>query len=323
MLVAVKEIKDTSPTDATVVDFILEIALLSQLNHPNIMRFWRGSIDSHNGTRSLLMVTEYLKLGGLSRLLHGHGGTPMPNPLELPQALSLALGVARGVQYLYTQRVLHLDLKSPNVLIGLPWTAKLCDFGVAKIRGDHTLVHSTLPGVSPVWAAPEMYDDKCAGLTEKADVYSFAIIFFEVLTKKLPFQEVPPKQLPALKEAGALPQIPPDVPEDCAQLIRDCCGLAPGSRPKMSGGIARLVEIAEDRNIVLSEVTPPEFITSMLAEPQPSKKGIEANEPDAASQLITLDAKQMELNMEVAELQRSIKEVRSKMAELSVSLTGG
>lgn len=85
--VAVKEIKDTTPTDADVVDFILEIALLSQLNHPNIVRFWRGCTEVHGGTRSLLMVTEYVKQGGLSRLLHGHGGAALPEPLTLSQAL--------------------------------------------------------------------------------------------------------------------------------------------------------------------------------------------------------------------------------------------
>merc|ERR1719506_2073218 len=71
-------------------------------------------------------------------------------------------------------RVLHLDMKSPNVLIASPWRAVLCDFGLAKIR-EQTVVNTTLGGVSPVWAAPEMFapDKADIKVTEKADVYSF------------------------------------------------------------------------------------------------------------------------------------------------------
>lgn len=107
--------------------------------------------------------------------MHGHGGPALPDPLTLPQSLSFALDVARGVQYLHSQRILHLDLKSPNVLCAPVWTAKLCDFGLAKMRGEATYVQSTIQGVSPVWAPPEMFDHWNGGLTEKADVYSFAV----------------------------------------------------------------------------------------------------------------------------------------------------
>lgn len=60
------ELQDNSPNDGDVMDFFLEIAMLSQLNHPNIVRFWRGSTEMHAGSRSLLMVTEYIKQGGLT-----------------------------------------------------------------------------------------------------------------------------------------------------------------------------------------------------------------------------------------------------------------
>eukprot|EP00927_Polykrikos_kofoidii_P079227 TRINITY_DN76004_c0_g1_i1.p1 TRINITY_DN76004_c0_g1~~TRINITY_DN76004_c0_g1_i1.p1 ORF type:complete len:1072 (-),score=193.61 TRINITY_DN76004_c0_g1_i1:118-3333(-) len=318
MRVAVKEIKDTTPTDLEVVDFTLEIALLSQLNHPNILRFWRGSIEIHASNRSLLMVTEYVKQGGLSRLLHGHGGPALPEPLTLPQALSFGLDIARGVQYLHGHRILHLDLKSPNVLCALPWTAKLCDFGLAKIRGEQTFVQSTLQGVSPVWAPPEMFDDRVGGLTEKADVYSFAVIFFELLTKKVPFQEVTQVQLPTLKISGHLPRFPASVPEDCVQLMRQCCSGRPGGRPPMSAVVARLREVAVERGIHLAEVKPPAaFLRSDGGHEQRTREA----EEKAARRLVEVDAESSILRAEIGDLQRRIEKVRLRGAELAAEAT--
>lgn len=318
--VAVKEIKDTNPTDAEVVDFMLEIALLSTLNHPNIVRFWRGCSEMRSGGRSLLMVTEYVRQGGLSRLLHGHDGPALPEPLTLPQALVLALDIARGVQYLHSQRILHLDLKSPNVLVARPWTAKLCDFGLAKIRGEHTMVQSTLQGVSPVWAPPEMFDDKDAGLTEKADVYSFAIIYFELLTKRVPFQECSSMQLPALKLQGQLPQIPVQVPEDCAALVRQCCAAKPPSRPSMSGVVARLKEIAQSRGLQLADVKPP---VALLREADSQERLAKEREDVAAQKLVELDGQRAQLRTELNQLQQKLEAVRRHAAELAAATSGG
>ncbi|CAE7465806.1 SIS8 [Symbiodinium sp. CCMP2592] len=313
--VAVKEMKDSSraPSDADVVDFLLEIAMLSQLNHPNIVRFWRGSTEMHSGSRSLLMVTEYIKQGGLSRLLHGHGGPALPDPLTLGQSLSFALDVARGVQYLHGQRILHLDLKSPNVLCAPVWTAKLCDFGLAKMRGEATYVQSTLQGVSPVWAPPEMFDNKSGGLTEKADVYSFAVIFFELLTKQVPFAEVSSAKLPAAKAAGQLPRIPNSVPADCAELILQCCAANLLGRPSMSGAAARVREIAQSHEIQLAEVKPP---AALLRFDDDQERRVQEAEDAAAKTLIDVDKQRAHLRMDLSELHRQIEIARKQAAEL-------
>ena len=66
------------------------------------------------------------------------------------------MAISRGVAYLHDVGVLHLDMKSPNVLLNSAFQAKLCDFGLAKVR-EQVGVHTTLRGVSPVWAPPEMF----------------------------------------------------------------------------------------------------------------------------------------------------------------------
>merc|ERR1712190_540084 len=93
---------------------------------------------------------------------------------------------------------------------------------------------TTLRGVSPIWAPPEMFDDRAGSMNEKADVYSFGIVFFELLCRQLPFQEVSQRNLPKAKFEGILPQVPKDVPDDCANLVRSCCAHKPTARPSMS-----------------------------------------------------------------------------------------
>lgn len=317
--VAIKEIKGTTPTDAEVVDFMLEIALLSQLNHPNIVRFWRGCAEIRGGCRSLLMVIEYIRTGGLSRLLHGHGGPPLAEPLTLAQALALGLDISRGVRYLHRNRILHLDLKSPNVLVSPPWTAKLCDFGLAKIRGEHTMVQSTLQGVSPVWAPPEMFDDVENGLTEKADVYSFAVIFFELLTKRVPFQEVSSSQLPSLKASGQLPQIPEGVPSDCGEFILHCCAAKPGARPSMSGVVARVRELTQSHGLNLLDVRPP---PGLFGVEDGQEAQVQKIEEDAARRLVELDGERAKLRTELNELQLKLEQVRKRGSELATAAGG-
>ena len=127
---AVKEVRDANPTDGDVSDFILEISLLSRLSHPNIIRFWRGCVDLRGGHRTLLLVTEWMDRGVLSQLLHE---SQEPN-LKTGEIHVLATGIGLGIQYLHHVKILHLDLKSPNVLLNSYWQPKLCDFGLAKLR---------------------------------------------------------------------------------------------------------------------------------------------------------------------------------------------
>jgi len=233
--VAVKEVQDANPTDGEVCDFVLEISLLSGLSHPNIVRFWRGCVDLRRGSRTLLLVTEWMDCGTLSALLH-EAQEPV---LSVKESLVLALSVARGVAYLHDVGILHLDLKSPNVLLNSSFHAKLCDFGLAKVR-EQVGAHTMLRGISPVWASPEMFDDSVGGITERADVYSFGIVVFEIFTQQMPFMEVEQMQLTRVKSKGQLPEFPAGLDTDIAELSRLCLARRPGDRIMMPAVVAQL-----------------------------------------------------------------------------------
>eukprot|EP00928_Gymnodinium_smaydae_P021452 TRINITY_DN1836_c0_g1_i1.p1 TRINITY_DN1836_c0_g1~~TRINITY_DN1836_c0_g1_i1.p1 ORF type:complete len:1096 (-),score=164.71 TRINITY_DN1836_c0_g1_i1:59-3295(-) len=247
-IVAVKEVREATPTDGDVCDFILEISLLSMLSHPNIIRFWRGCVDLRGGHRALMLVTEWMDRGVLSTLLH----ESQEPELTLGQTHVLLIGIGRGVAYLHHVKILHLDLKSPNVLLNSSFQPKLCDFGLAKLR-EQTALHTTLRGVSPIWAPPEMFVDNAGGVTEKADVYSFGIIIFEAATRKLPFSELTQMQLPRIKAKGQLPRFPDDMEDGLGDLCRLCLTHKATNRPSMLGAIARIEQNASSRGIDIRE----------------------------------------------------------------------
>lgn len=114
-----KEVRDANPTGTEICAFILEISLLAGLSHPNIVRFWRGCVDIPGGGKLLLLVTEWMDQGVLSELLH----ESQELALSFAQSLVVATAVARGVEYLHDVGVLHLDLKSPNVLLNSAFQA--------------------------------------------------------------------------------------------------------------------------------------------------------------------------------------------------------
>eukprot|EP00339_Tiarina_fusa_P014873 CAMPEP_0117053630 /NCGR_PEP_ID=MMETSP0472-20121206/37103_1 /TAXON_ID=693140 ORGANISM="Tiarina fusus, Strain LIS" /NCGR_SAMPLE_ID=MMETSP0472 /ASSEMBLY_ACC=CAM_ASM_000603 /LENGTH=224 /DNA_ID=CAMNT_0004768777 /DNA_START=509 /DNA_END=1180 /DNA_ORIENTATION=+ len=189
--VAVKVIKldsdspDIKETDEQLrerfVEFRHEVSLMSGLDHPNLVELKGLCLD----TDEMLMVTEYLAYGDLFNFLHDEN-QKMPWSLRL----KIAYDVAKGMKFLHTTTppIIHRDLKTPNILLASTKSnarvcAKVADFGLSS-----TLVH-TISGrnvFNPNWLAPEVMVPG-AEYTEKADVYSYGIILWELVTRQVPF----------------------------------------------------------------------------------------------------------------------------------------
>lgn len=309
---AVKEVRDASPTDGDVCDFILEISLLSRLSHPNVVRFWRGCVDLRGGHRTLLLLTEWMDRGVLSTLLH----ESQEPSLTAGQVHVLATGIGRGVAYLHHVKILHLDLKSPNVLLNSSWQPKLCDFGLAKLR-EQTALHTTLRGVSPIWAPPEMFDDRAGGVTEKADVYSFGIIVLELATRKLPYSDVGQMQLPQVKAKGLLPCFPEDMDAGLAELARLCLSQQPGARPSMQAAILQIQQTAQAQGLELQE----EQAAMEQHGLHPLGPAGSAAGAANAEQLRRAEAEKRRAELEVARLQRLLEEEETRLRLLQAEGT--
>jgi hypothetical protein len=167
--------------------FVSELALLSRVNHKNLVRLLGFCDDA--GER--VLVYEYMPNGSLHDHLHKRPALPLSPPLaSWPARLCLALGAARGVEYMHTYAVppiIHRDIKSPNILLDADWTAKVSDFGLSLLN-HHSLSDTCSSSDEPClttagtvgYMDPEYY--RLQHLTDKSDVYSFGVVLLELLS---------------------------------------------------------------------------------------------------------------------------------------------
>ncbi|GJT19302.1 PAS domain-containing protein tyrosine kinase family protein [Tanacetum coccineum] len=130
--------------------------------------------------------------------------------------------LAHGMNYLHHHQppIIHRDLKSSNLLVDKNWTVKVGDFGLSRIKRETYLNTKTGKG-TPQWMAPEVLRNKQAD--EKSDVYSYGVVLWEIVTKKIPWDNLDPVQV--IGAVGFMNQrleIPNDVNPQWASLIGSC-----------------------------------------------------------------------------------------------------
>jgi serine/threonine protein kinase len=171
-------------------DFKAEVAVISALRHPNVLLFMGAcTSDVHH----LALVTELAPRGSLWDLIH-----TAEEPLQPSLVIQLALGIARGMAYLHSHRpaaILHRDLKSANILLDCHGGAqgtlvvKVSDFGLARVKAVSlamSIAGQMTGGIGTFqWMSPEVLANEA--YTESADVYSFGIILWEMMSREVPF----------------------------------------------------------------------------------------------------------------------------------------
>ncbi|XP_044485196.1 serine/threonine/tyrosine-protein kinase HT1-like isoform X2 [Mangifera indica] len=200
------------------------------------------------------IITEYLAGGSLRKYLHQQG----PHSVPLKLVLKLALDIARGMQYLHSQGILHRDLKSENLLLGEDMCVKVADFGISCLESQC----GSAKGFTGTyrWMAPEMIKGKHH--TKKVDVYSFGIVLWELLTALTPFDNMTPEQAAfAVCQKNARPPLPPTCPVAFRHLVNRCWSSNPDKRPHSD----EIVSILESYLASLEE--DPEFLSSFVPSP--------------------------------------------------------
>jgi len=176
----------------------------------------------------LCLVTEYLSCGDLYHFIHNPA-----NKLDWPLRLKIASDIASGMSFLHSAKppIIHRDLKTPNVLLASTIVkseavAKVSDFGLS---GAIQTV-SNMEVSNPRWLAPEvMQKDEP---TEKADVYSFGVILWELLVRDDFFGDTQfNNEIEKRVIAGKRPPIPADTTPAYSSLIQACWANNPKTRP--------------------------------------------------------------------------------------------
>ncbi|KAK4390052.1 putative serine/threonine-protein kinase PBL21 [Sesamum angolense] len=150
----------------------------SLLHHPNLVNLIGYCTDGDQR----LLVYEFMPMAGLEN--HLFDVEPGQKPLSWSTRLKIAVGAARGLEYLHCKAnppVIYRDLKSSNILLDNDFNVKLSDFGLAKLGpvGDNTHVSTRVMGTYG-YCAPEYA--MSGKLTLKSDIYSFGVVMLELIT---------------------------------------------------------------------------------------------------------------------------------------------
>ncbi|KAM3182954.1 hypothetical protein ACTXT7_011307 [Hymenolepis weldensis] len=217
-VIAVKKVSKQSET---------EIRHLRGLCHPNVVQFLGVSIDGP--WYSILM--EYCPNGNLFDIIHNN------TSVSIESIISWTQQIAQGMNYLHSHKVIHRDLKSPNILIGDDGQLKISDFGVSKEFTENSTKMSFAGTVA--WMAPEiMRDEPCSF---KVDVWSFGVIVWEILTCEIPFNGVDVGAIiyGIASNRFSLP-IPTSCPTEFRVLMKRCWCPKPRNRPSFPQILSQL-----------------------------------------------------------------------------------
>uniref|UniRef100_A0A8C5WPU5 LIM domain kinase 2 n=1 Tax=Laticauda laticaudata TaxID=8630 RepID=A0A8C5WPU5_LATLA len=223
--------------------FLTEVKVMRSLEHPNVLKF----IGDLYKDKKLNLLTEYIEGGTLKDFLRN------VDPFPWEQKVSFAKGIASGMAYLHSMRIIHRDLNSHNCLIKLDNTVVVADFGLSRLiveerkrpslekplakkrtlRKSDRRKRYTVVG-NPYWMAPEMLNGQ--SYDETVDIFSFGIVLCEIIGQVY----ADPDCLPRTLDFGLNVKlfwekfVPVDCPPAFFPLAAICCRLEPESRPPFS-----------------------------------------------------------------------------------------
>uniref|UniRef100_A0A6U4U0M3 guanylate cyclase n=2 Tax=Hemiselmis andersenii TaxID=464988 RepID=A0A6U4U0M3_HEMAN len=184
-------------------EFVQEMRIVSKLRHPSVTTVMGAVLGSEP-----MLVMEFMTLGSLHDLLSNES-----YPFEADVLLFMLRDIVQGMRFLHTADppIVHGDLKAANVLITENFKAKVADFGLSQKK--------RLGNVgTPFWMAPELLLGGVS--TTMSDVYAFAIMLFEIFSRKLPYKG-----------------------EECEQVLLQVCDSNLEKRPGIPDGVRPEVEV--------------------------------------------------------------------------------
>jgi serine/threonine-protein kinase len=215
--------------------FRQEAQALAQLEHPNIVPIYAYDIDEAEGIPWMAM--RLVTGGSLADLLKRERLTPA-------RSVAILRGVADALDYAHAhaKRIVHRDVKPPNVLLDQGGRAYLADFGIAKIlESSGGLTATGMITGTPQYMAPEQATGTKIG--PGADVYSLGIVAYEMLTGRVPFSADTPVATMMKHVQDPLPLPPPHtVAEPHLRALLKCTAKKPEERWPTAGAFVRALE---------------------------------------------------------------------------------
>jgi serine/threonine-protein kinase len=206
--------------------------------HPNIVR----ALTFAKMRDSPFLLLEFVDGGNLRQLMKG-------GRLDFSSAMKLADNICSGMSFAHSRKIIHRDLKPENILIDNNGVGKVTDFGLARLieEASGTIsqdLRGTLPYMSPEQFLPEPTVD------QRADIYSFGVMLYEMLTGKKPFPAETIPQLIAAQREGM--PLPPSthvaLPNWMDQLVLRCLEKDPERRFQSFNEILEIIRRSHDHS---------------------------------------------------------------------------
>ena len=250
--VAVKVLISQQLSKDMLDDFYHEVEVMAALRHPNIA-LWLGACTEPGAFAMVLELYTF----SLAHFLHS---PDLRSKVTRARVLAIALGVCRGMQYLHTpgaaepasgqgdkQRasIVHRDLNPNNVLLASDLRPRITDFGLSRLKTGSKLETRDAAG-TPQYTAPEVFRGV---YTEKADVYSFGVTLWELMTLEKPYSRQGFARVQVVgmcvseqhfARSHLMPMLPADTPEAVKGAIASCLAQDPLARPSFEDLVATL-----------------------------------------------------------------------------------
>uniref|UniRef100_A0A453CVN9 Protein kinase domain-containing protein n=1 Tax=Aegilops tauschii subsp. strangulata TaxID=200361 RepID=A0A453CVN9_AEGTS len=239
--------------ESQVEQFVNEITILSQTDHPNVVKLLGCCLE----TEVPLLVYEFIPNGTLFQQIQNKSA---PLSLTWEDTLRIAEQIAEALAYLHSTSsipIIHRDIKSSNILLDENFVAKISDFGASRsVPFDQTHVTTLIQGTIG-YLDPEYFQS--GQLTERSDVYSFGVVLAELLTRQKPISVGRPEEscnlamhmVIVVNEGRLLKEIEPHILEEAseeqlyavAQLSVRCLSMNGQERPIMKEVASVLEEL--------------------------------------------------------------------------------
>ncbi|XP_053560199.1 fibroblast growth factor receptor 3 isoform X4 [Bombina bombina] len=259
LTVAVKMLKDDA-TDKDLSDLVSEMEMMKMIGkHKNIINL----LGACTQDGPLYVLVEYASKGNLREYLRARRPPGMDysfdtckipaEQLTFKDLVSCAYQVARGMEYLASQKCIHRDLAARNVLVTDDNVMKIADFGLARDIHNIDYYKKTTNGRLPVkWMAPEALFDRV--YTHQSDVWSFGVLLWEIFTLGgSPYPGIPVEELFKLLKEGHRMDKPANCTHELYMIMRECWHAVPSQRPTFK-------QLVEDLDRVLTVTSTDEYL---------------------------------------------------------------
>jgi len=238
-VVAIKMLKSALLSEDAYPRFLREAQAIAKLNHPNIVSIY----DIGKENEKQFFVLEFVDGMSLRDLLR----TYPEGKCDVQTVLRMGIDVCNALQYAHSQGVLHRDVKPENILITDEGTAKLMDFGLAKMLGQPGITQEGMIVGTVAYVAPEIALGKDAD--HRSDLYSFGAVLYETVTGRPPFPGEDPVKV-IFSHIHDYPVSPsrlnPRVPQALAECIMKLLEKEPGKRYQTATDLLRVLrDVAE------------------------------------------------------------------------------